>query len=52
MLLLPAILIRQYRGKKIDDKSWEEVILADFRELNAKGITHPHMAEIERLFKN
>ncbi len=42
----------QYRGEKINGKLWEEVILADFMELKSKGIAHPQMAEIERMFKN
>ena len=38
------------RGTTFADQSWEEIVLADFAELRASGIDHPHMAEIERIF--
>jgi hypothetical protein len=40
------------RGKLIsgaDGQLWERVILEDFVELRNAGLTHPMMAEIERL---
>jgi predicted Zn-dependent protease len=38
------------RGKTFDGEPWESVVHDDFAELRAKGLIHPHMAEIERVF--
>jgi tetratricopeptide (TPR) repeat protein len=45
-------LYLKFRGmeKAQDEKSWDEVVLADFAELSAKGLTHPLMDEIEQAF--
>jgi hypothetical protein len=39
------------RGRTIQDKTWEEIILDDFRQLRAIGITHPDMDRIESLLR-
>lgn len=45
-------LYLHYRASKnvLDQKSWEEVILADFAELRKAGLVHPLMDEIEKRF--
>ena len=45
-------LYLRYQGQRnvVGDKSWEQAITADFAELQAKGITHPLMVEIEASF--
>jgi tetratricopeptide (TPR) repeat protein len=45
-------LYLRYQGQRnvVGNKSWEQAIVADFAELQAKGITHPLMVEIEASF--
>ena len=40
----------KHKGKMIGKKTWEETILGGFKDLRLKGIIHPHMLEVERLF--
>ena len=46
-------LYLKYRGQKDveDGKSWENVILGDFAELQKAGLTRPLMTEIEKSFR-
>jgi tetratricopeptide (TPR) repeat protein len=42
----------QHRAQNVQDqKSWEDVVLADFEELRKNALTHGLMNEIETLFK-
>lgn len=38
------------RGVTFGDRLWEDVVLGDFEALRAAGVSHIHMAEIERIF--
>ncbi len=38
-------------GKKIDQGSWDDLVVADFRIFRQLGLERPLMSEIERLFK-
>lgn len=38
------------RGVALGDDAWEDVVVADFNELRAGGVDHPHMVEVERIF--
>ena len=40
------------RGEIVGQDIWEQVILADFAALRKAGINHPHMAEIEAIFRD
>jgi hypothetical protein len=40
-----------HRGERLDQRSWETVIVGDFQDLLEQGREHPLMVEIERLFK-
>jgi tetratricopeptide (TPR) repeat protein len=44
------IIFLQHRGKKIGEKSWESVILEDFKEHRKAYRSRPLMEEIEQLF--
>ncbi|MFO1372790.1 MAG: hypothetical protein U1F42_10500, partial [Candidatus Competibacteraceae bacterium] len=37
--------------KLTDGRTFAEAVLADFKELRAKGLDHPNMAKIERLLR-
>lgn len=39
----------KYKGKKIEEKLWEDAVMEDFEELKKAGITHPKMKAIEKL---
>ena len=38
------------RGIDVGGRRWEDVVLADFDALRRQDVSHPHIAEIERIY--
>jgi TPR repeat protein len=43
-----SALYLAHKGKRLDGKLWERVIVEDFAEFRKAGLTHPMMADIEK----